>query len=235
MPLLHPLLSAAAAAVLATAPAALAEGAPKAEAAAKAAPAPKAEAAARKAETERAVIRQTAAEAPPAVSLEAGTQVVGGGTARAQGSTARPGRVRPAGGSGVVVPSPEAVNAVWDFWFRGQGGGVVLADARLCLEVARDGADRFACAREVDAAGVPAQTNVYAWQAYLVPQGDQVEDITVQLYLGDTLRETKDVQVKGDGIRARNWTALRFAKPGAWRVVIRRGDTVLRTLPVKVL
>ncbi|MCI0669015.1 MAG: hypothetical protein L0Y64_01000 [Myxococcaceae bacterium] len=135
----------------------------------------------------------------------------------------------------VKPPSPEAVTAFWDFWFRGQGGGVVLADAKLCLEVARDGQDRNQCARELPAEGVPTNTVVFAWQAYLVPQGDTIDDITVQLFHGETLRETRDVKLKGDGIRARNWTGLRLTRSGAWRVVIRRGDTVLRSMDVKVL
>jgi hypothetical protein len=141
----------------------------------------------------------------------------------------------PAMVSPVRAPSPDAVTSVWDFWFRGQGAGVVLADARLCLEVGRDGRDRFQCVREVPAEGVRANTPVFAWQAYLVPQGDSIEDLTVQVYQGETLRETKDVKVTGEGIRARNWTGVRLTRPGAWRVVIRRGDTVLKSIDVKVL
>jgi len=89
--------------------------------------------------------------------------------------------------------------------------------------------------QEVSAEGVKAGTPVMVWQSYLVPQGDVIEDITVQVRQGSTIRETKDVKLVGEGWRARQWVGVRFGKPGAWSVSVMRGDKVLRTLDVKVL
>ena len=82
--------------------------------------------------------------------------------------------------------------------------------------------------------GVKAGTNVMLWQAYLVPQGDSVEDLAVQVKQGNTVRETKDVKVKGEGWRSRQWTGVRLNKPGSWTVSVMRGDQVLKEISVKV-
>ncbi|KFE71073.1 hypothetical protein [Hyalangium minutum] len=135
----------------------------------------------------------------------------------------------------VTKPGAEAVKNTWDYFYKGQGQGPVLVEAKLCTEVAKDGPNKFECTAEVDpAAGVKANTTVMLWQAYLVPQGDSIEDIMVQTKQGATVRETKDVKVKGDGWRARQWTGVRLNKAGNWTVSVMRGDEVLKELQVKV-
>lgn len=129
----------------------------------------------------------------------------------------------------VEKPTPEAVRAFWSFYFNGKGQGVVLADAKLCLEVAKDGPNKFECVKEVPSDGVKPNAVISVWQAYLVPKDDVVEDITVQLKLGDQIRETKDVKINGASIRARNWTGLRIPKAGTWTINIMRGADTLKT------
>ncbi len=132
------------------------------------------------------------------------------------------------------VPSADAVRDTWNYFYKGQSQGPVLVEAKLCTEVAKDGPNKYECITEVGAEGVKAGTNVMLWQAYLVPQGDSVEDIMVQTKQGNTVRETKDVKVKGEGWRARQWTAVRLNKPGTWTVAVMRGDQVLKEVQVKV-
>ncbi len=135
----------------------------------------------------------------------------------------------------VKAPSSDAVKTTWEYFYKGQGQGPVLVEARLCTEVAKEGPNKFECTAEVPAEGVKANTTVMVWQSYLVPQGDTVEDLMVQTKLGNTVRETKDVKVKGEGWRARQWTGVRLNKAGDWTVSILRGDQVLKTISVKVL
>ena len=139
-------------------------------------------------------------------------------------------------GTPAAKPGADAVKSTWDYFYKGQGQGPVLVEAKLCTEVGKEGANKFECTAEVDpAAGVKANTpNVVLWQAYLVPQGDSVEDIMVQVKQGNTVRETKDVKVKGEGWRARQWTGVRLNKPGSWTVSVMRGDEVLKEIQVKV-
>ncbi|MBJ6760155.1 hypothetical protein JGU66_05235 [Myxococcaceae bacterium JPH2] len=135
----------------------------------------------------------------------------------------------------VKAPSADAVRDTWNYFYKGQGQGPILVEAKLCTEVAKEGPNKFECTAEVGAEGVKAGTSVMLWQSYLVPQGDSVEDLLVQVKQGNVVRETKDVKVKGDGWRARQWTGVRLNKPGAWTVNIMRGDTVLKEVQVKVL
>ncbi|MBN8229597.1 hypothetical protein JYK02_18975 [Corallococcus macrosporus] len=135
----------------------------------------------------------------------------------------------------VKAPSADAVRDTWNFFYKGQGQGPVLVEAKLCTEVAKEGPNKFECTAEVGPEGVKAGTSVMLWQSYLVPQGDAIDDLTVQVKQGNTVRETKDVKVKGDGWRARQWTGVKLAKPGSWTVVVMRGDQVLKEVPVKVL
>jgi hypothetical protein len=135
----------------------------------------------------------------------------------------------------VKAPSGDAVKSTWDYFYKAQGQGPVLVEAKLCTEVAKDGPNKFECTAEVAPEGVKANTTVMVWQSYLVPQGDTVEDLMVQTKLGNVVRETKDVKVKGEGWRARQWTGVRLNKAGDWTVNIMRGDQVLKTISVKVL
>lgn len=136
----------------------------------------------------------------------------------------------------VNKPTADAVKDTWNYFYKGQGQGPILVEAKLCTEVAKEGANKFECTAEADpAAGVKANTQgLMLWQAYLVPQGDVVETITVQIKQGNTVRETKDVKVKGEGWRARQWTGLRLNKPGSWTVSVMNGDQVLKEIQVKV-
>ncbi|WP_375756176.1 hypothetical protein [Corallococcus exercitus] len=135
----------------------------------------------------------------------------------------------------VKAPNADAVRDTWNYFYKGQGQGPVLVEAKLCTEVAKEGPNKYECTAEVGPEGVKAGTSVMLWQSYLVPQGDTIDDLTVQVKQGNTVRETKDVKVKGDGWRARQWTGVKLAKPGSWTVVVMRGDQVLKEVPVKVL
>lgn len=132
----------------------------------------------------------------------------------------------------VEKPSPDAVKAFWNFYFNGKGQGLVLGDAKLCLEVAKEGPNKSDCSKEVPAEGVKPGTMINVWQAYLVPSGDTIEDISIQLKLGDQIRETKDVKANGGSIRYRSWNAFRIPKAGKWTLSIMRGSETLKTMEV---
>lgn len=141
----------------------------------------------------------------------------------------------PAPTTPVNKPSADAVRDTWNYFYKGQGQGPILVEAKLCTEVAKEGPNKFECTAEVDpSAGVKANTTVMLWQSYMVPQGDAIDDIMVQTKQGTTVRETKDVKIKGDGWRSRQWTGVRLNKPGSWTVSVMRGDQVLKEIQVKV-
>jgi hypothetical protein len=153
------------------------------------------------------------------------------GLALAQAEATPPPSTPPSGGA--AKPSAEAVKSAWDFFYKGQGSGVVLAEAKACTEIGKEGETKFECTKEIGPEGVKAGTIVLVWQAYLVPQNDTVEDITLQLKQGDTVRETKDIKVKGESMRTRTWTGVRLPKAGEWTITIARGPETLKSLTVK--
>lgn len=133
----------------------------------------------------------------------------------------------------VKVPATDAVRETWQYFFRGQGQGPVLADAKLCARVGVQGAQRNECLEELAGTEAKAGSTVMVWQAYLVPQGDLYEDVMVQLKQGELVRETRDVKLKGEGIRYRIATYVRLpAKPGAYTIAILRGGQELRRFQV---
>ncbi len=130
-------------------------------------------------------------------------------------------------------PTPEAIRSFWSYYFKGKGNGPALAEAKLCLEVARDGEHKNECLTPVPAEGIKAGTPVILWQSYLLPSGELVEDLSVQVLQGDTVRETKDIKLRGDSIRTRNWTTVRIPKAGTWTLRLLRAGQELKSFTVK--
>ena len=132
-------------------------------------------------------------------------------------------------------PKPEEVKAVWDFFEHGQGQGPVLGEGKLCTDIAKAGDNKNECTAEVGPDGVKAGTVVYVWQAYMVPEKDEVKDLNIQVKQENTIRETKDVDViKGTYWRQRTWSGVKLAKAGNWTISIMRGDKVVKSWNVKV-
>jgi len=139
----------------------------------------------------------------------------------------------PAPNSGVEQPSPEVIRSFWEYYFKGQGGGPALAEVKLCLEITREGENKFECAREMPPEGIKAGSSVIVWQAYLLPYRENVEDLSLQVLLEDTVRETKDIKLRGESIRTRNFTTVRLPKAGIWTLRLMRGGKELKSFTVK--
>ena len=132
------------------------------------------------------------------------------------------------------APTPDEARKVFDFMEKGQGQGVVLVDAKLCNEIPKKGDHAAECTEELTSE-VPAGAKVDVWISYLVPKGDTVTDVSVQVKEGDKVRETKDIdKLEGKGYLQRTWTAFTPKKAGTWSAVIVRGEKELKTLTIKV-
>jgi hypothetical protein len=151
--------------------------------------------------------------------------VVVGGMAMAQDEGAAP-----------RVPTAEEARAVLEYYLNGKGKGLspVLLDVKLCTEVGKSGDEKSECIAEVSAEGVKANSKVLLWQSYMVPQGEKIEDVMVQVKQGDIVRETKDLKLDGS-LRNRTWPGVRLNKAGDWNITILHGDRVLKSIDVKVL
>ena len=76
------------------------------------------------------------------------------------------------------------------------------------------------------------------WMMYVVPRGDEVSDIIVQLNQNGITRFTKDVSVSGS-IRYRTWKSFSLNRAGEWEIKVfhdkEDGIEVLNQLLVTVV
>ncbi|MDJ0885288.1 MAG: hypothetical protein QNJ48_14070 [Desulfobacterales bacterium] len=124
-------------------------------------------------------------------------------------------------------PSADDVRRVVDYYYRGQGQGVVLAQHFLCSEVSTEGADKNECRLKHDLPVVNLASEVMLWMNFLVPSGDQ-GDLLLLFSRQGRVRHTATITVKG-AIRFRTWKKIPTDKAGDWTVTILQelGDTDL--------
>lgn len=134
------------------------------------------------------------------------------------------------------VPSPEEAQRFLDFYYNGQDRGVVLAEARICTDVPRDGDRAYACVGEVTTDAVQTNQPYYLRMVFVVPQGMTDVPIVVQYTHQGTTRDEDEVTVSGS-IRYRTWTVFTLREAGPWQLQIARatdtGPERLRTLDVQ--
>lgn len=116
-------------------------------------------------------------------------------------------------------PSQEEVKKVVDYYFHGKGMGPVLLDAKFCRDIQREGDEKSECAGDLSAQAIKKGESVYVWMAYMVPQGDEAQNIIVQFENGGVTRMVKNQQVTGQ-LRFRTWLKVTFDKVGPWKVKI---------------
>ena len=119
-------------------------------------------------------------------------------------------------------PTPEAAMSFLNFYYKGQGQGVVLADVKVCTEVKEN-----ECIDTMAVDSLKNETQYYLWMLYFVPKGDQVKDIIIQFNQGGITRFTRVVSVSGS-IRYRTWKSFTLNKQGEWEVWVLhdRGDKI---------
>lgn len=129
------------------------------------------------------------------------------------------------------APTGDQVKSVLDYFYNGQGQPAILADANLCQTIEKKAKDRkFDCLATYGTTAKKGDTvNVYL--TFLVPKGDQAE-LMVQALHNGVVRSTKDVTVKGGGIRTRTWRAFTLKKPGKWEFKVLKGSEAIKTLTI---
>jgi hypothetical protein len=135
----------------------------------------------------------------------------------------------------ISQPAPDAVKAVFEHYFKGQGKGAVLAEAYLCkkIETAK-GETQNDCLEAAGESGAKGD-KVEVYMTFLVPKGDEAE-LMVQAVHNNIVRTTRDVKVNGTTIRYRTWRTFTLEKPGKWefRIVNPSDGTTLKALAIEV-
>jgi len=134
------------------------------------------------------------------------------------------------------TPTPAEAKKVFDFYYHGQGQGVVLMETKLCAEIGKQGDTKNECT--IDLNNSPAKGQIAnLWMTFLVPKGDKKIAIIIQFEQGGITRMVKNVTLSGS-IRFRTWRKVKFNKTGNWTVKIFQevGDTtkVLKEITLTV-
>lgn len=116
-------------------------------------------------------------------------------------------------------PAPEDVKRVLDYYYHGKGMGPVLLETKVCREIQREGDEKSECAGDITAQTVKKGESIYLWMAYMVPLGDEPQNIIAQFENGGVTRMVKNLQVSGQ-LRNRTWLKITFDKVGPWKVKI---------------
>ena len=129
----------------------------------------------------------------------------------------------------VDVPSAAETKKVLDFYYNGQGQGVVLFETLLCKEIAKEGDNKNNCSEVITNGTATKGEAVNLWMAYLVPNGEENQNIIVQFEHKGVTRMVKNIQINGS-IRYRTWRKISFNKTGSWTAKIfheKGDDTIL--------
>ncbi len=134
-------------------------------------------------------------------------------------------------------PSPDEVKRVLNYYFHGKGSGPVLMEAKLCHDIKHEGVDKNECAGDITAQALKKGESVYLWMAYMVPEGEETQNIVVLFDKGGVTRNVESLQVSSQ-LRNRAWLKMSLDKVGPWKVRVVRdtgaGSEPLGTLEVAV-
>lgn len=113
-------------------------------------------------------------------------------------------------------PSPKNAKAFIDFYFNGQGSGVVLADMKVCTEINKETNEPMT---EINTSEMKIDEKYLLWMMYVVPKDDKVEGIIIQFNQGGLTRFTREASVSGS-IRYRTWKSFKLNKSGEWEIKV---------------
>ena len=129
-------------------------------------------------------------------------------------------------------PTSEDALAFINFYFSGQGQGVVLADMKVCTTI-----EENECTDNVPLTSLKMDEQYMLWMMYVVPKDDKVDNILVQFNQGGITRITKEVSVVGS-IRYRTWKSFSLNRTGEWEIKVLHdkpeGVEVLKSITVTV-
>lgn len=137
--------------------------------------------------------------------------------------------------AGLVVPTAAEAKRVIDYYYAGKTQGPVLVELKACtkLDTSKDSPNRNECVEEVKGP-VKKGSNVHAWTMWLVPDGGDYEDATIQFLYEDQVRSTMDIRLT-TALRSRTFRANTVTRAGKWFVKVFRGGTELASVPFTVV
>ena len=130
-------------------------------------------------------------------------------------------------------PTPESALSFLNFYYNGQGQGVVLTEMKVCTAI-----EENECANNAVVNSLKKDEQYMIWMMYVVPREDKVDNIIVQFNQNGMTRYTKQVSVSGS-IRYRTWKSFSLNRVGEWEIKVfhdmEDGFDVLNKLLVTVV
>lgn len=118
-------------------------------------------------------------------------------------------------------PAPEEVRRVLRYYMHGKDLGPVLIEAKLCRNIIADGEDKNECGGDLTAQPIAKGEQVYLWMAYMVPEGEEPQNIVVYFEKGGLARKVETLQVSSQ-LRNRTWLKTSFDASGPWKLRVVR-------------
>ncbi len=113
-----------------------------------------------------------------------------------------------------LKPTSNAAKSVIDFYFNGQGRGVVLADIQVCTDVIDN-----QCVEPIDPLTLQTGMEYKIWLMFIVPQGESIETLSIQFFREGNMAYSRNLAVRG-ALRYRTWRAFKPDGPGRWEIRI---------------
>lgn len=133
-------------------------------------------------------------------------------------------------------PAPEEVKRVLNYYLHGKMGPVLM-ETKLCRDIKQQGEDKNECAGDVTAQPLKKGEPVFLWMAYMVPAGEDTQNIVVLFDKGGVTRKVESLQVSSQ-LRNRSWLKISLDTIGPWKLRVLRdtgaGSESLGTLDVAV-
>jgi len=133
-----------------------------------------------------------------------------------------------------AAPSPDETKKVLDHYWS--GSSPILVEYKFCSGIAKEGDNKNECVAEVDPQEISADSEVFLWMNYMVPQNTS-HNISLLLTRNTRPEKTRNFSITGS-LRYRTWTQLPTGKPGDYTVQIDRevddNYTTLKSLSYQV-
>jgi hypothetical protein len=134
-------------------------------------------------------------------------------------------------------PSPDDVKRVLDYYLHGKGMSPVLIEAKICQDIVAEGENKNECGGDITAQAIKKGAAVYLWMAYMVPLGEDTQNIVVLFEKGGVTHKVEKLQVSAQ-LHNRSWIKVSFDTGGPWQLRVVRdtgaGPESLGTLDVSV-
>ncbi|MDH5694680.1 MAG: hypothetical protein OEZ47_16410 [Gammaproteobacteria bacterium] len=117
--------------------------------------------------------------------------------------------------SAIEMPSTEEVKKVMDFYYEGNGMGVVLLEAQVCHGTVQAGPKKHECAGPIGMNPIQEGQEIVFWTSFFVPKDSENENIMISFENGGFPKFLKQMSVKG-ATRYRNWVKVKPNSDGEW-------------------